>query len=1016
MGQDRPQNISERRSMANPFDQFDQQHQAQAANPFDQFGGGVQPKKAQQPDTKQGGIGQNLVAGLKSGLADVVGIPQDLPNWLGRNNPGDLVGDAILRGLGFGQAADKINATTEKIFPKNPVMGGQWLQERYPEALGGDPGKVPANTFGEKVARGVGYGLPTAIIPGKGGLTAASVAKDLATLGTATAGAEAAVEAAPEGYKPLAGLLGALAGGIPTAAGLEVLSSAGRGLKRAAEPFQAGMGKAIPDDISQISPDALAAINPKATQGAARVLSQGATDPGQALADLATGPSEIVTGSKPTTFQQTGDMGIGSLERGAATKRPDLFRARAADQNSARVAALGDIQQAGNPNDVASYFNSQFRDMDAQTATHIDDLVTQARVAGEGVGGAGVPEAYGERIRDAIQTAENATRKREGDMWSAIDPDGNLTGNVFQTKVAASDLAKALPQTAKPMAGEEAAIFDAAQSLPTLAPVSDLIALRSRVSTEMRNELVSNGRSPAYARLSQLRGAIQDNLSHTIGEKVANESAAVARGLLPQEDTIASRLKDWQDEFYRSKAATGSISAESPGAPPTAGATEAASPHGAELSPEAGPGSAAVDQGLPDDVGGLTPTFDDAAKQRLAEATAATKERARTFGVAPVSTVTAKAGPSDIYKLPEAKVPGRFFHPGPTGFHDMQSLYKAVGNQAGTGIIQDYAASSLRKAAMKEDGTLDPVQYSRWRSQHSDALRALPDDVQQRFSTASDAAQAVNDATRLREAAIKEAQTGAVSKVMNAQTPEEVTSRIGAIFGSKSGVSDMGAIARAAQTSPAAREGLRKAMADYISNKFISNTEAATSGQNIIRADQFQTFVKQNKPILRQVFTNDEINTLQAIADDINRAKRSETAVKLPGGSNTAQDIYATNKDARGRSFLRLLMDSTGASIGASIGSAAGPFGSFIGATTGAIGGDLLNSLRTAGLDRVDQLVSHALLHPEVARKLLQVAPAKATSAAYAPLSRILRRSVKAGSIADVAAMQGDDSKKKATP
>lgn len=994
--------------MPNPFDQFDEQPKNQSSNAFDQFGGTTSIQGASQQPQKAGGIGQNFVAGLKSGLAEVVGTVHDLPNWIGRNDPTELLGDAILRTVGAGKTADKIAAQREATFPKNPTMGGEWLKERYPAAVGGNPNDVPANSFGEKLARDIGYGLPTAFVPGRGGLTAGGVAKDLATLGASALGAEAAQEAAPDPYKPLAGLLGGLATGIPTAGVLEGATKAAKGLGRAAEPFQAGVGKAIPADINQLTPDALAALNPAASTGAARVLAQGAMDPGRVIADLASGPSEIVTGSKPTTFQQTGDLGMGSLERAAATKRPDLFRQRSADQNAARLTALGDIQQTGNPNDLASYFNSQFRDMDANMASHLDELLAKAKTAGEGIGGVGTPEVYGDTIRSAIETAEKASRKREGDLWNAVDPHGDLTGNVYQTKAAADNIVKSIPQTAKPMGGEEAAIFDVATGLPTLAPVSDLIALRSRVSTEMRNELMANGRSPSYARLSQLRGAIQDNLSHSIGERVANEAAAVARGALSPEDTLAARFKEWQDEFYRAKsaAASGGISAESPGQFTQRGTASAASPDGAGLSPQAGPRSPSSDQGLPEDAGGVAPTFDDEARSRLATATEATKERAKTFGVNPISSVTAKAGPSDVYRLPQANVPYRFFHPGPTGFQDMQSLYKAVGEQQGTDLIQDYAASSLRKAAMKDDGTLDPMRFNRWKQQHKDALRALPDDIQTKFANAADATQAVNDAEQLRQAALKEAQDGAIAKVMNAQTPEEVTNRVGAILSGKNNVSEMASVANAAKKSPAANDGLRRAVADYISNKFISNTEAATSGSNIIKADQFQTFIKQNRQALRQVFNDEEIKTLQSIADDIHRAKRSETAVKLPGGSNTAQDVYAANKDAKGRSFLRLLMDTTGASAGASIGSVAGPIGSFIGATAGAIGGDLLHALRQTGIDRIDQLVTHALLHPDVAKKLLQMAPAKPNSPAYSSLAKALLRSVKASSTADLAALQ----------
>jgi hypothetical protein len=42
--------------------------------------------------------------------------------------------------------------------------------------------------------------------------------------------------------------------------------------------------------------------------------------------------------------------------------------------------------------------------------------------------------------------------------------------------------------------------------------------------------------------------------------------------------------------------------------------------------------------------------------------------------------------------------------------------------------------------------------------------------------------------------------------------------------------------------NPDAMEGLRKAIMDFMMGKLKGNTEAATSGQNLLKSDQFQTF------------------------------------------------------------------------------------------------------------------------------------------------------------------------------
>jgi hypothetical protein len=158
--------------------------------------------------------------------------------------------------------------------------------------------------------------------------------------------------------------------------------------------------------------------------------------------------------------------------------------------------------------------------------------------------------------------------------------------------------------------------------------------------------------------------------------------------------------------------------------------------------------------------------------------------------------------------------------------------------------------------------------------------------------------------------------------------------------------------------------------------KFISNTEAATTEQGLVKSDQFQTFVKNNGPVLSQIFDESEVNSLRAIASDLQRANRSITAVKLPGGSNTAQDTAARQlsllsklvhhgRDAVAGAALGL---GTGVGTGAALGfGSAGPIGALI----GTLGGATVAAMRDAGMKHVDDLIRDAMLDPELARRLL---------------------------------------------
>lgn len=898
--------------------------------------------------------------------------------------------------------------------------------------FGLNPEDVVAATPGEKAARWAGQGATAILAPESAPRTVASMFARGATGAISGVGAGAAADAAPEPLKPLAALIG----GVLTGTGAHIatslpgkLASASRSaldpfIAAASEPTAQRMAgttlkkaSSNPQRVADIlappaepeaapfrtSPSAIA--NEHALEVARLEAEGAAAAAGQPRPQSAGGPSplrtvqnpnELVPGSQPTTFQLTGDVGLGALERGVAARNPELFNARRADQNAARLSVLGTIQNGGNAADVATAFRTQLNDLDADTAAHAHDLLTQAQSKAQALGGMGTPEHYGDALRTVAKQADDASRERESALWQAVDPSGDLTGNVTATRNAARDIADQVSRYAKPMSGEENSIFEAAQTLKPVQPVSDLIALRSRVSTEMRNELAANGRSPSYARLAQLRGAIQNNLSTTISESATDDAAQAASGAMPQAQTLGARLEAWRNEWLgQRQAQTGAASATGGGSPSAAGPAGFSEPlrapgqGGTGFYDTAGPG------GLPPDAG---PTFDPAAAERLKAATSATKEQRGTFGRGPVGQVLANAGAKDLFKLPEARVPEKFFHPGPTGFTDMQALSKAIGPDKAVPLMTDYAASSLRRAALNENGALDPAKFARWQAAHADALRALPTEVRTAFSNAAKATQALEEASAARQAALKDMQAGALGRLMGATTPEDATRHIASIFGTRDSVAMIRNIAKTVAGDPAAKAGLRQAVADHIAQKFISNTEAGTSGQNLIKSDMFQSFLKNNRAALGQVFDPKEMESLQAIADDLHRANRSVTAIKLPGGSNTAQDILAASKSGAAPSKLRkYLLDAAASGVGFGAG---GPWGM----AAAGLGAHALQAARETGFQRVDQLVAQALLNPDLARELLKKASATGPAADVA-LARAIRRSV-AGTAAQMVASQ----------
>ena len=162
--------------------------------------------------------------------------------------------------------------------------------------------------------------------------------------------------------------------------------------------------------------------------------------------------------------------------------------------------------------------------------------------------------------------------------------------------------------------------------------------------------------------------------------------------------------------------------------------------------------------------------------------------------------------------------------------------------------------------------------------------------------------------------------------------------------------------------------------------KFVSNTEVGTSETGDIKSDKFQTFMRQNRPALRQLFSEEEVNGMAAVAADLNRANRSLTVGRTPGRSTTAQDQFKNvfkKPEAggdHGISFFTQLILAAGEGYGH-------------GGITGAAltGGGVIakqavqkfiGRARARGMEQVGDIVKDAMLHPEEARRLLaKVAP-----------------------------------------
>lgn len=986
----------------NIFDQFDAPASSNAAAPniFDQFDGDHAQPPAQ---TAPSGPWNNATAGLNDAIYSTLGAPVDAATWL------------------TNKAVQGVNAVTGAELPQartNLPGSSRWLAGAG-EAVGvNDPVKVQAGTIPEKLARAAGAGVGGMIAPeaalgalnragavGEGAMntlgqvfgrsaSVGDVATNAAVGAAAGVGGQMAGQVVPEPWKPLAETAGNLVGGAAGAGAI----AAGRG---AAQLPQAWRDFRLSDPATQ-----------EAAAGAR--LRQAATDPAAvrdaldaAAASKTVGlpsepgamPRNLVAGSEPTTFQLTGDMGLGGLERASASQNPAEFMQRRADQNAARVGALEGIQPKGAPEQVVSVLRQNLAALDEATGQALTGATNTAREAAGRLGGEGTPEGYGTGIRQNIMDARGAAKERERALWKAVDPGNDLNLPATGVRDAARTIVQGLEKSAAPLAGEERAAIATALRYPDVVPFREMTALRSRVSDAMRQEMVTNGQTRVYARLSQLRGAIERDIENAVASKATMEQQAVQAGAMSEEDTMAAMLQNMQQDV---NAWRGRQAADEAGGSVAAGAGSSGAAFAPSVrpgsrsssSPRGGPGSAPRDQGVqsPGLFDDLAPNFDEGAAGRLKAASEATKQRAQTFDSGRVGAVTKRSGASGPFQTEASVVPARFFLPGPRGYEAMQALRNAAPEALPQ--IRDYAISTLRKAAESPlDGTLDPAKVQAWRQKHADALRAIPE-VDRMLADPMQAAETMARLAAERKAQLDAFEQGAVARLLRVEDPADVTRTIGGIFSRQDAVQQMTRLARETAGNEEARQGLRKAVADFINLRFIGNTEGATSGADMMRSDAFQQFLRQSAPALKTVLSGPEIMVLHAIAADLKRSNRSVAAVKLPGQSNTVQDALAVGQAGGAQSWLsRLLSPGALASAGAAAGSmASGGLGAAAGAGGGAHLGRVIEAMRQAGLASVDDIVKDALLNPERARALLAKVPDAPTRGQAISLARVYMR------------------------
>jgi len=399
----------------------------------------------------------------------------------------------------------------------------------------------------------------------------------------------------------------------------------------------------------------------------------------------------------------------------------------------------------------------------------------------------------------------------------------------------------------------------------------------------------------------------------------------------------------------------------------------------------------------------VAPNMDQRAAEALSAAKKSYAEYAKTYKAQPVAGAIKTVGFSGQYATPASALPGRAVVKGDKGYETASAFLKAAKDAPeAVSAMQDAALNPLR-ARVKPDGTIDAKAVADWKKQYAGALKAL-DEKRPSFSSSFDKAGGASDklaefaATRkAQEAAF---QKSAAAKFIGANSPVEVENRIGALLTTpKDGVTQLRQLLKQAGNNPAAVEGLRKAAIDYVARKFSNVAEAGTSEQKLLSSAKFQNLVRDFEPNLSVLFDEKQVNTLRAIAKDLELSDRSVQATRIKGSPGTAKDVLPflskqTKETMTHGSMLLAAMETL---------QLAHERGGLKGVALAGIplaGAAGFKYWRGNAMEKVQNLVREGLEDPAVAQRLIMKIPRDRVSAQAQLVSNSIRRGLIAGSAA----------------
>lgn len=507
------------------------------------------------------------------------------------------------------------------------------------------------------------------------------------------------------------------------------------------------------------------------------------------------------------------------------------------------------------------------------------------------------------RVQNALLHAGYGDSKLVQSLAETGDPDIAAFGGVM------SDHAGAMAQLRRGIAAGDihqhaniaAPVLEAGRVVQrarsTNTKLDDAVAQQDAFSpiSEAAHSVLKAGYGPDLTgRLSQSRmGAY---LSDALGE--ARQQSAGAR--LFGEPLTARQILEGAES--RNAQSTGTTDSRADGgvyprqSPGTSGQAGGGPGAGARGSGGAGPRgqSSVVDRTSP------ASRSDPAAGERLRAAKAAHIDLVSRFDEGPVSKAIEK---NDFgrYAKEAAAVPAMAIRKGDEGYATAKAYLRDSNNAPEmVEALTDRALAPLR-ANLTAEGTVKPTFYAKWKQDFAPALRALDEadpGFASRYDNAAKATELMVKAGAMREQALEAFQKGAAAKLIGAEDASEVQARVGRILDDKAaGVTKMRELVGQLQGNEEALQGLRRAGAAYLSTKFSNAAKEAATGEHTL-STKLPKEVADKRAVLASLFSEPEVNRINAVAHVLDLKQRSVDALRNKGTSQSSRDLAGLIKKA----------------------------------------------------------------------------------------------------------------------